>query len=81
MLMRSTQQRLQQQGVVATWRGVELWQLVAPEGDAPGVDKIWRKVEKPHAEENAGDAEVAAAAAAGAAPPPGLRWGRDSGRG
>jgi hypothetical protein len=43
--MRPAQERLQQQGVVAAWRGVELWKLVAPEGSATlGEDKIWCKV-------------------------------------
>ena len=45
MRMRPTQRRLQQNAVIAAWRGVELWQLAAPEGAAPGVDKTWSRVE------------------------------------
>jgi hypothetical protein len=60
MLMRPTQQRLQQLGVVAAWRGVELWQLVAPLGAAPDADRTWRKVEAP-ADVGAGDAAAVAA--------------------
>jgi hypothetical protein len=43
--MRPVQRRLQQSGIVATYRGAQLWQLAAPEGAAPGARKTWGRVE------------------------------------
>jgi hypothetical protein len=65
MFMRPTQQRLQDQGVVAAFRGVHLYQLVAREGAAPAASKRWSRVEGPLDTGHGDDARVTAATGGG----------------
>jgi hypothetical protein len=62
MFMRPTQQRLQDQGVVATFRGVDLYQLVPPPGASRTATKRWFKVDRP-LDARAGDNVLNTAAA------------------